>query len=191
MTTINGYDPKDQQAERTVPTVRHRRSRAGRLLTLAITVCIGMLAAGCTPDTSTSGAKYKNGRCGGDEGVTVVVDFAAFRDEVVVRCALGAQVSGFSVLENASFSHDPGRFPGTVCQLDGLPTQGHPYCWTTGGYWSYWKAGRSGDAWTYSEWGAGAGPKPAPGAVEGWRFAPFSEGTAKPPRVGTSGPIVP
>ncbi|MHB1138550.1 MAG: hypothetical protein ACYC2O_06290, partial [Microthrixaceae bacterium] len=143
-----------------------------------------------TPTTSPP-ATYKNGRCTGTEGVTIVVDFAAFDGSIVVRCALGAQVSGFTALADAGFTTDPGRYPGTVCQLNGLPTQGHPYCWTTGGYWSYWKATSAGLPWTYSEWGAGPGPNPGPGAVEGWRFAPFSAGPAVPPRIGTSGPVVP
>ncbi|NLA37447.1 MAG: hypothetical protein GX868_17415 [Actinobacteria bacterium] len=108
-----------------------------------------------------------------------------------MRCALGAQANGFAVLDNADFSHHHGQYPGTVCQLEGLPTQGHPFCWTVGGYWSYWKSTTAGGAWKYSEWGAGAGPVPGPGHVEGWRFAPFANGPAQPPRVGTSGPIVP
>jgi hypothetical protein len=151
-----------------------------------------------TPTTTTSSTTsttvpptYRAGRCIGTEGITIVVDFVGFENKVTVRCALGAQASGFTTLADAGFVTHPGRYPGTVCQLNGLPTQGHPYCWTTGGYWSYWKATSAGAPWTYSEWGAGNGPSPAPGAVEGWRFAPFAQGPAVPPRVGTSGPIVP
>lgn len=167
--------------------------RSKSLLAIASLLCLMLIGGACNaePPGGGTGATYKNGRCAGTEGVTIVVDFATFRDEVVVRCALGAQSSGFSVLDNAGFSHDPGQFPGTVCQLDGLPTQGHPFCWTTGGYWSYWKAPSAGAPWAFSEWGAGTGPSPALGSVEGWRFAPFAEGGAQPPRVGTSGPIVP
>ncbi len=150
-----------------------------------------LVAGACTTPSTPSGQSYKSGRCAGTEGVTVVVDFTPFEDTVVVRCALGAQENGFSVLDAVDLDHDPGDIPGTVCQLEGLPAEGHPYCWTTGGYWSYWKAPAAGSPWAFSEWGAGSGPSPEPGAVEGWRFAPFSEGSAQPPRVGTSGPIVP
>lgn len=167
------------------------RGRLRNLLGLAL-VGIVVATAGCaTTPTTPTGATSKAGRCAGTEGVTIVVDDTPFRNDVAVRCALGPQASGFAVLAHAGFTTDPGRHPGTVCQLDGLPTQGDPYCWTTGGYWSYWKAPSAGAAWHYSDWGAGAGPSPAPGAVEGWRFAPFADGAAKPPRVGTSGPIVP
>lgn len=191
MSTIRNDHTDDSIEDATVVGSARIPFRSGRLVAVVLALCIGFLAAGCTPDAPAGSATYKVGRCVGDEGVTVVVDFAAFNGDIVVRCALGNQTSGFSVLDNAGFAHDPGKYPGTVCQLNGLPTQGHPYCWTTGGYWSYWKAGQAGNAWVYSEWGAGAGPSPAPGAVEGWRFAPFNEGTAKPPRIGTSGPIVP
>ncbi len=145
-----------------------------------------------TTTTTTVPSTYRNGRCAGAEGVTVVVDFAAFDGSTVVRCALGTPSNGADVLTRAGFTHDPGRWPGTVCRLAGLPTQGHPYCWTTGGYWSYWKATTPGQAWKYSEWGLTQGPAPRPGEVEGWRFGLFADGTqGQPPRVGTSGPVTP
>ncbi len=196
-------------------TVMGRRARRARLPVLAA-VALVLLAGACaapstggvgtpgptttvkptttttsTTTTTTIPATYKNGRCVGTEGVTIVVDFTPFNNGITVRCALGPQTSGFAVLDHAAFAHDPGRYPGTVCQLNGLPTQGHPYCWTTGGYWSYWKSTTAGGPWVYSEWGAGVGPRPAAGSVEGWRFAPFSAGAAVPPRIGTSGPVTP
>jgi hypothetical protein len=157
-------------------------------------VGVAVLAGACATPASGGGGgtapTYRDGRCVGTEGVTIVVDFDPFGDDVLVRCALGPQANGFAVLDNAGFQHDPGPNPGTVCQIEGLPTQGYPYCWTTGGYWSYWRAAVAGDPWSYRVAGA-ASTAPGPGAVEGWRFAPFSAGTAQPPRVGTSGPIVP
>lgn len=159
--------------------LRTRTARVAALVALTLVV----VAGACTPPPAGDGPTYREGRCVGTEGVTVIVDFTPFRDEVLQRCALGAQQSGFSVLDTANLDHDPGRYPGSVCQLEGLPAQGHPYCWTTGGYWSYWKAPASGQPWTYSVLGPGAGPRPSLGAVEGWRFAPFSAGAAQPPRV--------
>lgn len=169
----------------------HIGTRRARIVGIALAVGAALVVAGCgTPPPTAPGQTYKEGRCASDEGVTVVVDFAPLQDRVVARCALGAQPSGTAALAAANLAVDPGPITGGVCKIDGLPTQGYPYCWTTGGYWSYWKAGTAGAPWTYSSTGAAANPIPA-GAVEGWRFAAFSAGTAVPPRIGTSGPIVP
>ena len=174
------------------PTARRgAHPRRARALAATGLLLIGFVAAACTtPPATPAGQTFKEGRCAGTEGVTVVVDFAPLVDRVTVRCALGPQASGYAALTAIGLPYDAGRFPGGICQIDGLPTQGYPYCWTTGGYWSYWKAGSAGAPWVYS----GTGPTveaPAPGAVEGWHFAPFANGTATAPRVGTSGPIVP
>lgn len=167
--------------------------RRGARLLLALPLAIAaLLVSGCVPETpagpspTTVPGTYREGRCVGTEGVTVIVDFAAFQDRTVIRCVFGAPASGKDALEKAGFTHDPGAFPGSVCQLDGLPAQGHPYCWTTGGYWSYWKATAAGQPWKYSEWGFTAGPAPQPGHVEGWRFGLFADSThGLAPRVGT------
>lgn len=164
-----------------------RHTRLAALLVAALT----LVAGACTTPAPAPGATYKEGRCAGTEGVTVVVDLDPLDSAVIVRCALGEQQSGFSVLDDARIVHDPGPLAGTVCQIEGLPTQGFPFCWTTGGFWSYWKAPSAGSPWAYSDFGAGSGPAPAAGSVEGWRFAPFSAGDAQPPRVATFGPIVP
>ena len=173
-------------AARPEPRRARRAWKGGALLALVL------IAAACTttPTAPTPGQTFKDGRCAGTEGVTVVVDFAPLADRVVARCALGVQANGYAALTAIGLGYDAGRFPGGICQIDGLPTQGYPYCWTTGGYWSYWKAPAAGSAWTYS----GTGPTVdalTPGSVEGWHFAPFASGTATPPRIGTSGPIVP
>ncbi len=163
-----------------------------RAWTGGVILALVVLAAACTttPTTPAPGQTSKDGRCAGTEGVTVVVDFAPLVDRVVVRCALGQQANGYAALTAVGLTYDAGRFPGGICQIDGLPTQGYPYCWTTGGYWSYWKASAAGSPWTYT----GTGPTVdalVPGSVEGWHFAPFASGTATAPRIGTSGPIVP
>lgn len=164
---------------------RAARVRTGALLG-ALLLVAGLVAPACAPGPGT----YTEGRCTGTEGVTVVVDFTPMQDRVVVRCALGTQANGYTALTAIGLTYDAGRFPGGVCQIDGQPTQGYPYCWTTGGYWSYWKASATGAPWTYSGTGPTVDAIPA-GAVEGWRFAPFSAGAAVPPRVGTSGPVTP
>lgn len=158
----------------------------------ALVAGLVLVAAACTPPptggggtSTTTPSTYKAGRCVGAEGVTVIVDLGFFSAPNVVRCALGSQSSGFDALANAGVTTDPGGNPGTVCQLAGLPTQGFPYCWVNG-YWSYWIASGAGQPWTYSEFGAGAGPGPQPGSVQGWRFGLFADGSADlPPDVAT------
>ena len=160
-------------------------------LTLVLGACAPTTGGGTTTTTtSTVPSTYTEGRCPTSSGVTVVVDFMPFQDRVVVRCALGPQASGLAALGAVELTTDPGPNPGTVCQLDGLPVQGFPFCWTTGGYWSYWRAPSAGQSWVFSEFGVGSGPL-TQGSVEGWRFALFGAGPEQPPRVGTSGPIVP
>jgi hypothetical protein len=109
--------------------------------------------------------------------VTEVVDFASTgRNKVVLGCAVGAQANGLAALSNAGFSTvDVPNFPdGAVCQINGRPVQGYPYCWTTGGYWAYWRSdGRH--PWVSSQVGAGQTGRVRAGRVEGWRFTLFSE----------------
>lgn len=123
--------------------------------------------------------------CAPAEGVTVVVDFGALGG-VVVGCAPGQQANGVAALAAAGFSVAPGTGPGTVCTIDGQPVQGYPYCWVTGGYWSYWKKGW-GSAWGFSGVGPGAGPL-AVDSIEGWYWAegfqsstPRADETTAPP----------
>lgn len=158
---------------------------------VVLAASVTLVAGACTPPPADPSATFRNGRCVGTEGVTVVIDFAPLSDRVVVRCALGAQTNGFSVLDDARVPRDSGPLSGVICQLDGLPAQGYPFCWITGGFWSYWNASTAGSPWAYSQVGPGSGPAPAPGSVQGWRFAPFGTGAPQPPRVATSGPITP
>ncbi|MBS1837143.1 MAG: hypothetical protein JST64_05545 [Actinobacteria bacterium] len=157
-----------------------RTDRKFRRTPLAAAVLLAaVLVPACAPGPTT----YKEGRCSGTEGVSVVVDFAPLQDRIVQRCALGPQANGTAALSAVGLTPDSGPVTGGVCQIDGLPTQGYPYCWTTGGYWSYWKAPSVGAAWGFSPAGP-ASSAPAAGSVEGWHFALFANGTATPPRVG-------
>lgn len=156
--------------------------RSRSLLGATFLAAITLVAAACVPPAPPT--TWTPGVCPTDAGVTVVVDFDPMSDEAVVRCALGAQDSGLDALENAGFTVTSEPGPGTVCTIDALPAEGYPYCWLTGGYWSYWKAGAQGDAWSASGTGPGAGPL-TEGSVEGWRFAPGFVGSA--PRVSSDG----
>ena len=117
--------------------------------------------------------------CAPGEGVTMVVDFNGLPGGIQVSCAEGVQDNGFAALANAGFGAGSDSGPaGTVCTINGQPSQGYPYCWLTGGYWSYWRKDRGG-AWAFSPVGASAGPIPVD-TVLGWSWAQdFASG---PPR---------
>lgn len=107
--------------------------------------------------------------CAPGVGVTVVVDYQQLGG-VEIGCVPGEQASGFEALTNAGFTvnDDPGGFPGTVCQIRGVPEEGYPYCWTEGGFWGYWKSDGA-EPWQWSAVGASSGPL-AIDRVEGWSW---------------------
>jgi hypothetical protein len=159
------------------PRVRRRRVRpvVAGLLAVA-TALIGFeLPSQATAPTQ---APLVSGRpCAAAAGVTVEVDFASTAsDHVVLGCAVGAQPNGLAALAHAGFSTvDVPNFPsGAVCQINGKPTQGYPYCWTTGGYWAYWRSDGK-QPWTLSSVGAGQTGRIPVGRVEGWRFTLLTE----------------
>lgn len=156
-----------------------------RLALVAAVAAIG-LAAACTPQPPEP--TYTEGVCVDDNGVTVVVDFTEdLSDEIIVRCALGAQASGIDALEAIGVgvnTNAPTAAPGSVCTLDGLPVEGYPYCWTTGGFWGYWSAANQSSLWGFSPIGAGAGPL-TEGSVIGFAWAQDFAGDA--PRVNPDG----
>lgn len=160
------------------------RSRA--LLTIPV-VALAIVTGACAPaptdpgpttttTTTTTlpepqGPTVTGTACRPGSGVTVVVDFTALDDTVKIGCAPGAQANGFSALAAAGFTVGQESGAGTLCKVDGLPTEGFPYCWLTGGYWSYWKAADRSTEWGFAQVGAGSGPL-THGSVEGWSWAP-------------------
>lgn len=167
------------------------RCRSSALLHTAV-VLAAMVVAACTPTnppatTTTTTTTIDPGgptivgqACQPGTGVTVVVDFTELDDTVKVGCAPGTQASGLSALAAAGFTAGSESGPGTVCTIDSLPAQGFPFCWTTGGYWGYWKAPDRETPWDFSQVGATDGPL-VQGSVEGWAWAPAFNGSA--PRV--------
>lgn len=170
------------------------RSRV--LLVLAVAAAAALIGA-CAPEsqppstttttTSTTtptdpeptGPTVLGEGCAPGTGVTVVIDFTDLDDTVSIGCAPGEQADGFAALATAGFLVGSESGEGTVCTIDGLPTEGYPFCWLTGGYWSYWKSNGTA-AWDFSMTGASAGPLPVD-SVEGWSWAPGFNGQA--PRV--------
>ncbi len=127
--------------------------------------------------------------CQPASGVTVVVDFTALDNTVKIGCAEGPQASGLAALAAAGFTATDESGAGTVCTIDGLPTQAFPFCWlgiydgddlVDGGFWGYWKSPNRTTAWDFSQVGGGDGPL-VEGSVEGWSWAPLFDGVA--PRV--------
>ncbi len=155
--------------------------------TLSTLLCVALVAALVTtvgPASAAGPASAPDARlassattpmvgkaCAPNTGVTVVVDFTALADVIEVGCALGVQADGLTALRNAGFgvNVDSGAYPSTVCTLDGVPTQGYPYCWTGGGTWAYWTSNGTTE-WSYAVAGAaGVGALPI-GRVQGWSW---------------------
>ena len=138
-----------------------------RVVTVTLALAALTLSA-CVEPTAPPSVGHA-GPCVGDEGVTVVVEFAEFGGDLEVGCALGDQLNGYEALTNAGFVHSDGGEPGVLCKIDGLPATTPGGCFGPG-YWSYWKNTPAG-AWAFSEVGASDGPLIA-GSYEGWSWAP-------------------
>jgi hypothetical protein len=166
---------------------RRRSNVVAATILFTASAVVGVACTPVTPPgttTTTTPSTWTAGACPTSSGVTVVVDVATPGVQPVVRCALGAQSTGLVALANAGFTAvgEPGVAP--VCQIDGFPAEGFPFCWFTGGYWSYWAAPTRGADWQFATTGPGAGPVPQ-GSVQGWAWAPgfMSDG----PSVGSDG----
>lgn len=168
---------------------RARRAPGLQVGAVAAFLVAGLLGVlvGPAVDAPAAAAPAVTGEaCEQGEGVTVVVDFGGLPGGVVVGCAPGTQTSGFAALAAAGFAVGFEGGPGMVCTIDGRPVEGYPFCWSTGGYWSYWKKARGG-AWDFSRTGGGSGPL-AVDSVEGWSWAgdfesapPAGDETSAPP----------
>ena len=156
-----------------------------RVLLPVMIGCVALASACVAPPTPPSGPTITGQACPADSGVTVVVDYTALNNSIVVACAAGPQASGLSALAAAGFSQtEVPTYPGAVCTINAQPAQGFPFCWETGGYWGYYSAADRSAAWGYSPVGAADGPL-AEGSVEGWAWQPdFSDNV---PRLAISG----
>lgn len=148
------------------------RWRATTDSSLQLATTQAVLAFGSTSYSSVVFAKVLGEACVGDEGVTVVVDFAAFDGTIRQRCAEGEQETGWTALENAGFSIGsvPGFEGGAICTIDNKPSTGYPTCWYEG-FWSYFHSEGNDGKWEFSNYGA-ANRTPPLGSVEGWRYEP-------------------
>jgi hypothetical protein len=168
------------------PARRTLHLQVGAVAAFLVAGLLGVLMGPAAEAPASAAPGVTGEACEQGEGVTVVVDFAALPGGLVVGCAPGEQPSGFAALAAAGFAVGFEGGPGMVCTIDGRPVEGYPFCWSTGGYWSYWKKARGG-AWDFSRTGGGAGPL-AVDSVEGWSWAgdfesapPAGDETSAPP----------
>ncbi len=174
---------------------------------VAVGATIALAALAVTPTASaplavaTASSASTAGYCPDATGVTVVVDFSDLGDGIVVRCATGPVVPGYTgldALQDAGFTVEGTRQSGLqfACRIQGrpaadekLPVEGDPdyteTCQRTppaSAYWGYWYANNRG-TWRYSS--SGASSRDAiRGGFEGWRFSlNHSTGNNPPPGV--------
>ncbi len=177
------------------------------LARVAVGATIALAALAVTPTASaplavaTASSASTAGYCPDATGVTVVVDFSDLGDGIVVRCATGPVVAGYTgldALQDAGFTVEGTRQSGLqfACRIQGrpaadeeLPVEGDPdyteSCQRTppaSAYWGYWYANNRG-TWRYSS--SGASSRDAiRGGFEGWRFSlNHSTGNIPPPGV--------
>jgi len=151
-----------------------RQGAQARRPLVALTT-LSALAAGLVATGGAAAAPAYAAACGGQKGVTVVVDFTKLGGKVKTACDADSPATGLAALTGAGFTYTfVPRQPGFVCTIDKKPNpcNGAP----TKAYWSYWHAKPDGK-WVYSSTGAGS-YDPAPGTVQGWAF-----GASKPPRI--------
>ena len=146
------------------------KATADSSLQLATTQAV--LGFGSTSYATVVFPKVVGHGCVGNEGVTVVLDFAYFDGTIREACAEGPQATGWAALEHAGFKL--GSVPGfegqAICTINNYPSDGYPTCWYTG-FWSYWHSTNNDGTWDFSDSGA-ATYAPALGSVEGWRYEP-------------------
>ena len=162
-----------------------------RLLAISGLAAMAAIASACVT-APTGPPTWTDGPCPDSSGVTVVVDWSTdLSNQQLVRCALGPQASGLAALQAIGLAvntNAPNAEPGTVCTLNGLPTEGYPYCWLTDGYWSYWRAPSTAGTWDFSPAGPSEGPL-VEGTVEGWAWA--QDFVSDGPRLGPDGNPLP
>jgi hypothetical protein len=168
-----------------------------------------LVAGGVAGGTASSAAADSGGTpgyCPTKEGVTVVVDFQELGGGIVVRCAPGPVVPGYTgldALQDAGFTPEGVRQYGLafICRIAGKPApdqklaiEGDPNyrenCNQTppqAAFWGYWYA-PNGGSWTYSQVAA-MNRDAIPGGFEGWSFSlNHAPGDSPPPGVAPKRP---
>jgi hypothetical protein len=114
------------------------------------------------------------GRCDGDSGVTVVVNFKAFHGGIKIRCAPGHPDNGIQALRQAGYTVKGTKQTGLafVCRINRKPSPKRQKCITippANAYWAYYHAKRKAKKWTYSSTGP-LSYHPPQGSIEAWAW---------------------
>ncbi len=114
------------------------------------------------------------GPCPGTTGVTVTVDFTAFKGVEQTRCAPGAQASGVVALQHAGFTPTGTTLYGLafICRINNFPSSTQQACVTTPpatAYWAYYHALSGATTWTYATTGASSYTPPL-GSIDAFAF---------------------
>ena len=97
--------------------VIHRLVAALALVAIGISVPVA--------PTPAHAARWSDGPCTDNVGITVVIDFQELGGGVNVRCAPGPVTTGLDALDKAGISWEgTRRFPGFVCRIAGKPGTG-------------------------------------------------------------------
>jgi hypothetical protein len=146
------------------------------------------------------------GKCHGDSGVTVVVNFKAFHGRIKIRCAPGNPDNGIQALRQAGYTLKGTKETGLafVCRINRKPSPKRQKCITippANAYWAYYHAKRGAKKWTYSSTGP-LSYHPPQGSIEAWAWGDSrkpgitpqevrqSRSAAPAPRPSSSGRIV-
>lgn len=134
-----------------------RRLRAG----LGATGLVAVATIAGLPGTAQAAA------CAPDTGITVVIAGAEGR---VIHCATGSSMSALQATQAVAEVTQVQKFPGVVCQIDGLPDdQACVQMPPADAYWSFYYSEDGGD-WVYSTVGA-SGVELNAGDAVAWAYS--------------------
>ena len=127
------------------------------------------------------------GPCAGTSGVTVTVDFTAFRSTEQTRCAPGAQSSGLVALQHAGFTPTGTTRYGLafICRINNFPSSSQQACVTTPpatAFWAYYHALSGATTWTFSSVGASSYVPPL-GSIDAFAFGNMAKPSKTPVQI--------
>lgn len=148
-------------------------ARPARLLSLILLTLLAFVGLGTSPAMAEEDNPV--GTCLSSDGVWLLV--VDGEGEPLANECVDAPASGEDALVKAGLTL--GYADGFICSIDGTPE----VCPTTfdGSYWAYYH-GAPGEAYAYSEVGAGAFT-PAGGTIEAWCFATAEAKECTPPQL--------
>jgi hypothetical protein len=127
------------------------------------------------------------GKCHHGKGVTVVVNFKAFKGKIVIRCAPGHPDNGIQALRQAGYAVKGTKETGLafVCRINRKPSPRRQKCIHVpppNAYWAYYHAKRGAKKWSYSSTGP-LSYHPPQGSIEAWAWGDGRKPGISPPEV--------